>query len=187
MDLLKSELAQRYRAATETYCALIDERGSMPAAAWMSRIHAVLPELYAAALALPEIEPDTTQVDAGFTTHGEWHHVYTDLTKKLGQWNYYWDVLDPYDNKDRDPTCGSLADDLADIYRDVLDGRRAESTIGKARPNDVMWYWRFGFISHWSRHASGALRALGNALFVHYAGDAAESKRSTPSSDSIAS
>ena len=63
----------------------------------------------------------------------------------------------------------SLADDLADIYRDVKNGLVAEQAGAAARPNDVLWTWRFAFESHWATHAADALRALQTALLVHYA------------------
>src|SRR5438552_9851214 len=57
----------------------------------------------------------------------------------------------------------------ADIYRDVKNGLLAEQAVAAARPNDVLWTWRFDFESHWATHAADALRALQAALLVHYA------------------
>jgi hypothetical protein len=51
-----------------------------------------------------------------------------------------------------------IADDVADVWRDVKRGLLA---LGEGhRPDDVTWQWRFDFYSHWGRHATEALRAL---------------------------
>ena len=81
----------------------------------------------------------------------------------------YFNVSDPYDEANHEPVRMSLADDLADIYRDVKNGLLAEQAVAAARPNDVLWTWRFDFESHWATHAADALRALQAALLVHYA------------------
>ena len=66
-------------------------------------------------------------------------------------------VFDPHAAPEEDPILHSLADDLADVYRDLQlgnllweDGRQAEAA----------WQWRFHWSSHWGRHATGALYAL---------------------------
>ena len=38
---------------------------------------------------------------------------------------------------------------------------RTSSVLAEGAPEgDVVWEWRFGFYSHWGRHATEALRAL---------------------------
>src|SRR2546425_8319859 len=113
-------------------------------------------------------------------THDDWQVVYKDLTERLGRWDSYFDVSDPYDHVSHEPVRISLADDLADIYRDVKNGLLAEQSLAGARPNDLLWTWRFEFESHWAAHAAGALRALQTALLVHYAEYMPESFRNRP-------
>ena len=45
---------------------------------------------------------------------------------------------------------GSLADDAADIYRDLPSGLN-DNAVGE---------WRFGFDNNWGKHAAEALYAL---------------------------
>jgi hypothetical protein len=53
---------------------------------------------------------------------------------------------------------GSIADDLADTWRDLKQGLLAlESGSPEA---DVVFSWRHDFTSHWGRHAVNALAAL---------------------------
>ena len=186
-SILLSPVAYRYRAAASAFCTLIEQRGAELPATWLGRVHALLPEVYAAALALPDVEPDATDAHPSRTTCEEWKRLYDDIGSTLGRWNYYWDVFDPYSQSDHEPVCGSLADDLAEIYRDLREGQLAEDEDGRVRPNDVIWCWRFAFVSHWSGHASGAIRALATAVFIHYADQLPESFGPQTSSDPLAS
>jgi hypothetical protein len=135
---------------------------------------------------LDEVEPDTDGAKQSTMTHDQWKIVYDDIGGTLGRWNYYWDVYDPYSESDHEAVCGSVADDLSDIYRDLRDGLRAADDE-TAQPNDVFWAWRFDFESHWAAHAAGALRALSTAFFVHHAGELPESFGTKANSDPLAS
>ena len=78
------------------------------------------------------------------------------LSCRLGTAGDYWKIFDPWEREE--PLLGSPADDLAGIYQDVAVGLAAlERGVAE---DDVVWEWRFGFWSHWSRHAVAALRAL---------------------------
>lgn len=173
ISILNSAPALRFRAAAEAFVALVEARATHSPADWLARVHAQLPELYAVALALREVAPDTGDAKQSVMTHDEWKVVYDDIGGVLGRWNYYWDVYDPYSESDHEAVCGSLADDLADIYRDLRDGLFAASAEG-ARPNDVFWAWRFDFASHWAAHAARAIRALSTAFFVYHADELPE-------------
>jgi hypothetical protein len=56
-----------------------------------------------------------------------------------------------------EPTIGDIADDIADIFRDVRNGLWYFDT---GRLPDAAWEWAFGFQSHYGRHAAGAVRIL---------------------------
>ena len=51
----------------------------------------------------------------------------------------------------------SLADDLADIYRDLKAGL---SLYEAEHPIDAAWEWRFRFQIHWGQHLVGAMRPI---------------------------
>lgn len=87
----------------------------------------------------------------------EWERLYQSLKEKLGEWNLYWQVFDP--TKDSEAIRGSLADDVADVYRDVkegLDCHNPDSTL----QGEAIWVWRVGYYSHWGKHAIDALRTI---------------------------
>ena len=71
--------------------------------------------------------------------------------------DYYGEVFDPLPVPPEEPVIGSLADDLCDIYRDVVTGLREYEAGRRAQ---AVWEWGFGFRHHWGDHATGAIRAL---------------------------
>jgi len=70
-------------------------------------------------------------------------------------------VFDP--TKDSEAISGSLADDIADIYRDLKKGLELKETYPR-QPEAAIWQWRFGFYSHWGKHAMDALLAIHSRL-----------------------
>lgn len=77
--------------------------------------------------------------------------------RKLGDWDLYWQVFDP--TKDNKAIYGTLADDIADIYRDLKQGLILKEAH-QAPPEDIIGDWRLGFYSHWGKHAIDALRTI---------------------------
>jgi len=80
--------------------------------------------------------------------------------------NHYGEVFNSSVVPPEEPVVGSIADDIADIYREVVSGLRAFQEGLRA---EAVWIWGFGFRSHWGEHATGAIRALhcwlaGNAM-----------------------
>jgi hypothetical protein len=55
------------------------------------------------------------------------------------------------------PVTASLADDIADIYRDVVSGLRHYRA---GHRDEAVWQWTFTLQSHWGGHITGAIRAL---------------------------
>ena len=72
----------------------------------------------------------------------------------------YWLVFDPFDHEDTEPVCGSLNDDLLDVYFDV---HRGLALWNAGHRDAAVWHWRFDFDSHWGAHAIQALGALHHA------------------------
>ena len=72
--------------------------------------------------------------------------------------NLYRVVFDPHDFEvDNETVTGSLADDLADIYRDLAVG--IDNAIN-GHINDACFDWSQSYASHWFRHAVSALTAI---------------------------
>ncbi len=69
----------------------------------------------------------------------------------------YGEVFNPTLVPPEQPVIGSLADDLADIYRDVVSGLRVYEKGNRA---SAVWEWGFNLHAHWGAHATSAIRAL---------------------------
>lgn len=109
-----------------------------------------LSNLYRLALALPELfgEQDSRDI-----SHEEWQQVFV----RFGSlpFNYYSQSV-PQEVAG-ESSLADLADDLADIWRDLKSGLLLfQSGYAEA----ACWKWRGSFWSHWGEHASGALYAL---------------------------
>ena len=115
-----------------------------------------LTALYVAALRLPSpfLEPSDSEAA---------DRVDDQEFKKVFKWgarlpfNYYGEVFDSTVVPPEEPVVGDLADDVADIYRDVITGLRL---FEDGRFNDASWEWGFTFQSHWGKHATDAIRAI---------------------------
>lgn len=108
--------------------------------------------LFAQALDLPSIFDDE---DAPAIPHEEWAAMY----KRFGSlpFNFYSSHLEPANVPDPTPGIGDLADDLADIWRDLKGGL---DLYRKGNHAAAATEWRVNFEIHWGRHAASALYAL---------------------------
>lgn len=114
-------------------------------------------ELYRAGIDLPPEWSDELQGRADVEPVGdaEWRKAY-EASRRLPL-DHYSDNFDPTIVPADAPVIGSVSDDLADIYREVVTGLRAYNRGDRA---GAIWEWSFGLHSHWGMHATGAMRAL---------------------------
>jgi hypothetical protein len=151
-----AEVAREYRAL------LTGQRPEIKA--FLSQVHSCVARLYAAALELPDVQPDRAEVEWEGKGYPTWRELYADLQSALGAREYYSEMFAPYELQGQDPVIGSLSDDLADIFSDVSRGLAAWDSKDY---HGAVWEWRFHFGHHWGEHATGALRAL-HALRANY-------------------
>jgi hypothetical protein len=113
--------------------------------------------LYRAALDLPPAWSDETK-EANEPTpvsDVDWQRAYHAAGRV--PIDLYSEVHNPTEVPAEESGVGSVADDLADIYRDVCSGLRAYDNGDRAA---AVWEWSFGLHTHWGAHATGAIRAL---------------------------
>ena len=132
---------------------LMEGRDEGEAAAAAAFIH--LSRLLAAALALPALEFETPEIDAADVSDDERRRAHT-AAHRLPL-DLYKDVYSPNLDETEEPVVGSLTDDLADIYRDVVRGLHAYE---QKDVEAAIWEWRFNFAHHWGAHATAAIRVL---------------------------
>ncbi|HTQ81513.1 MAG TPA: DUF5063 domain-containing protein [Thermoanaerobaculia bacterium] len=85
----------------------------------------------------------------------EWRQVYDAMAALPFQ--YYSEVSNPLDVPPEEAGVGDIADDIADIYSDILEGLRLYEA---GRPREALWQWVFHLTYHWGAHATSAMRAL---------------------------
>lgn len=85
----------------------------------------------------------------------QWKTVYSRFSSL--PFNSYSTIWNPADVAEEEPVIAELADDLADIYRDLKSGLWL---YDRGYVKVALWDWRQSFQSHWGRHATGALYAL---------------------------
>ena len=138
------------RSAT-AFCTWAEARPGLPDEEIDTALQLVS-QLYAQALDIP---PLFDEEDAPAISHDEWVVTY----KRFGAlpFNYYAVHSEPTDTIDPSPGTGDLADDLADIWRDLKGGL---ALYHKGNRPAAAWEWRNSFQTHWGRHATSALYAL---------------------------
>lgn len=113
--------------------------------------------LYLAALELPPAwsEELADQPDAERVSDAEWRAVFSAAGRL--PLDFYGEVFDLLIVPPEEPSIGSLSDDIAGIYRDVVSG-----LVGfeSGRRAVALREWGFHFRHHWGVHATGAIRAL---------------------------
>lgn len=161
-------------AVARAFCRLVEtdvtepilETGATEPNSWMIQILSAVSDLYAAAHYLPAAELEPTNIDPEDRfdlTKAEYRAVFLRMGQILGEARYYPDCsssLDPLADPEP-PGIGDLADDLADIYRDIKPGLRALDHNRDEYVSMVVFGWKEPlFKTHWGRHAVDAMRVL---------------------------
>ena len=155
------QTVEHFAVLAQSYCSLVVDRTSHSRSAFVAQLRPLLLDLYSTALTLPDRWVDhDLQLRAQSTE--EWMALYQSLGEYLGDWSTYHEVFDPYELDE--PVTGSLADDIADIYRDLRRGLDLRLIDHPLSSEAALWEWRFHFYAHWGEHLTGALRPLHRLL-----------------------
>jgi hypothetical protein len=149
MSLRNHAAVVRFVDSARTYCGPI-ESPPTDREQWAESLLVALAQLYAQALLLPEPEVEEFgRAPAGLRMEQEdWQELWAALGERLGRSGAYWCYFDPSEPPDsrEGPVLGDLADDLADIYRDVKPGLRAWDVGDDRCAAEVVYSWkRLGF------------------------------------------
>jgi hypothetical protein len=136
----------------DSYCQLIDRTGRAPGN-WLEMLFELMPRLHTAVTALNAY--DTGEVPVSEVDLDERFEVYSRLRKALGDRDSYWLEFDA--SPDEMHMSGSLADDLTDIYFDLLQGL---DLLDEAWPQHAAQVWRSTYRMHWGQHLVDAERHL---------------------------
>lgn len=159
-----------FKETAERYCVLFESEPT-DANQWVEMVLSALAQLYAAAHRLPDFYLSDNALDVPDSldiSREDWQSLFAFIQDILGPQDFYWAYFDPVEpsNPAGEPSCGSLADDLADIYRDIKPGLRAWETGDDRFLESIVFEWKtplFGL--HWGLHAVSAMRALHAIVF----------------------
>lgn len=155
-----AKIVSRFANIARQFCAIVDSAPRIDRSELLARIYPILPKLIDEAIGLPDVELSesaTVKAHINQKEQEEVERLYSQLKEKLGDWDLYHQVFDP--TQDNEALFGTLADDLADIYRDLKKGLDLNQTASTP-PEDVIWGWRLLFYSHWGKHAMDALLTI---------------------------
>lgn len=147
--------ASAFHAAAMAYCAWCHQPRTEPEAEQAREALRSLTKLHSAALDLPRSPPCGGDPVAPEVTDDGWKAIYDSFQGLPFQYSGV--VQAPHVDLPGEAVVGDLADDLADVYRDIKDGL---ALWEHGHPIEAVWHWRFHFAFHWGRHAADALRAL---------------------------
>ena len=114
-------------------------------------------ELYRAGIALPPEWSEEPEESADVESMGDGERRRAYEAARRVPLDCYTEIFDPTMVPAEAPVFGSISDDLADIYCEVVAGLRAYRRGDRA---GAVWEWSFGLHTHWGEHATGAIRAL---------------------------
>ena len=152
MDDSRLTPAERFARMARGFCTwceaeVSDTDPDRVAAAWLAA-------LYAAALALPEVDfaaaDDLPVRPADAPRHAE-------SNVSCFRQRYYRICFNPNPAGEDAQVLGDLEDDLRDICEDLQEGLLFYE---RGETDAAIWHWRFSHRIHWGRHAVGALTAL---------------------------
>jgi hypothetical protein len=149
---------EAFRDTAATFCDLIEHVHEHTTEETIGRLLSLLPRLLQEATELPALEP-LTDVEAPEIGHDLGSERFAAINAVLGEKSAYWTTIGVQAAPEPpDVVYWWVADDLADIWRDLSGGLQLLAAGGPVA--DVVWEWRCTFETHWGAHAIEALRAL---------------------------
>jgi uncharacterized protein DUF5063 len=163
MEENTAELITQFRKVAGHFCDLVENCTSCSRAMFIKLAHGFLADLYRMGPLLPSVEPVSDDATQDRVSDEQCWKVYEAISEKLKDRAVYWMVWDPADPADNQAIQQTLADDLADIYRDLRSALLAEES--ETVTNDALWSLRFQYQHHWGQHAVSALTAMHSLLY----------------------
>lgn len=144
---------ERFAMIARSYCAWA-ESPPLPEEVEVKTALRFLADLSSAIMATSHVSCGE-DIDENRISDTEWKNIYD----RFGSlpFNYYSSFFHPTRINEDESGTGDLADDLADIYRDIKNGLWL---YDNRHTTEAVWSWRYTFQIHWGRHATSGLYAL---------------------------
>jgi len=147
-----------FEEVARRYCQLLESQPPIEALVFAHECLILLLHLYESAMRLPDTDAPEEEVRG--ISHESWRAMFESIAARLPGRDFYWIVFEPLKLEPPNPVVGSLADDVADIWRDLKPGLLLIDTGEPNCRNTAVWEWRFAFKNHWGRHAVDAITVL---------------------------
>jgi hypothetical protein len=151
-----------FASAVRDFCAWAEASSETPPEPTEEAKAAIrfLAVLYSGALNLPSIST-ADEVPDYEVSYDDWKAVFA----RFGAlpFNFYRECDYPFALEDDESSIGDVADDLADVYRDLRVGL---SLFANGHEAAAISHWRETFEIHWGLHAVSALKALHHWIAV---------------------
>lgn len=144
--------------ASQRFLALVLD-GEPPT---LTALYRALDNLAMAYHATPDIEPDTSDVEAPRRDQSELRRELSPRFPKLG----YYNALDTDRPLGAPALVGDAIDDLVDIVQDLME---VVWLFENSHINDAHWTFRFGYEHHWGQHLRGLSLYLHELIFMQHA------------------
>lgn len=134
-----SERYSAFRALAKEYCSTI-ENSDVHGLDGLRTLRDDLLALYSCATKLPDAGYTSSDGDKDLDpiAHDEWCSIYASVRGRM-PFDLYWDAFNPLIEPSEGLIAGSLADDLADIWRDLKSGLIALDSSTEIAPEAIWW------------------------------------------------
>jgi hypothetical protein len=168
----QNEIFASFIAEASAFCETVDAHQSMSLGRFVRQLAVRVVRLYTAALELPDVTSQTSDNSSEAVADAFSHEQEWALTKalegKLGSYNTYREIFDPYDGPSEEAIHGSLGGDIAEIYKDLRDDLDGYESKNDETLIDILWNARVQFEHHWGEHATKAIRVMDSLLYRQY-------------------
>jgi hypothetical protein len=168
----QNEICASFISEARAYCDTVDGHEGISLGRFLRELALRIVRLYATALQLADVISHTSdnpsEVLANAFTHEQESALTQALKEKLGSYNTYREIFDPYDKPSEEAVYGSLGLDLAEIYRDLRNVLATDESKNEDTLPDILSDARFQFEHHWGEHATKALRVIDSLLYRQY-------------------
>jgi hypothetical protein len=165
------EIFAAFMTEAKAFCDTVDGHETISLGRFVRELAMRVVRLYAAALQLPDVTSqtsDSSEILADAFSHEQESALTCALEEKLGSYNTYREIFDPYDDPSEEAIYRSLGGDLAEIYNDLRDVLAVNELKNEDVLPDILWNARFQFEHHWGEHATKALRVIDSLLYRQY-------------------
>jgi hypothetical protein len=164
----RNEILAAFITEAKAFCDAIDGHETLSLGRFVWQLAFRVVRLYGTALQLPDVISETSDNPSDALSdafsHEQESALRHALEMKLGSFNTYREIFDPYDDPREEPIYGSLGNDLAEIYSDLRDVIAAYEPTKEDTLVDVLWNAQFQFSYHWGEHATKALRVIDSMM-----------------------